>query len=109
MIEVKNIVKHYPGFELNCSLKSENGRITGVIGQNGAGKSTLFRIILSLAKAEEGTVVIDGQDIRTMRDQDREKIGTVMADSTFSGYLTIDDVRILLKQFYPDISDKYKL
>ncbi len=107
MIEVKNIIKHYPGFELNCSLKSESGRITGVIGQNGAGKSTLFRIILSLAKAEEGTVVIDGQDIRTMRDQDREKIGTVMADSTFSGYLTIDDVRILLKQFYPTFDEGF--
>ena len=39
LIELKNVIKRYGSFELSCSLRLEEGRVTGLIGQNGAGKN----------------------------------------------------------------------
>ena len=40
-IEVRNLVKKYPGFKLdNVSFQLPKGYIMGLVGDNGAGKST---------------------------------------------------------------------
>lgn len=106
MIEVKDLKKEYPGFSLNVSLKAEKGKITGLIGQNGAGKSTLFKSILSLVYPSGGQISLFGKDIKSLNEEDKTRIGTVMADSTFSGWLTISEVRQLLKCFYPDFEEE---
>ena len=38
MLEINGLVKHYGDFTLNCTMKVEPGRITGLVGENGAGK-----------------------------------------------------------------------
>ena len=45
-----------------------NGQVVGLVGNNGAGKTTLFRLMLDLAKATEGNVLIDGIDPATSED-----------------------------------------
>ena len=42
------------------------GDIFGVIGLSGAGKSTLVRCLNRLEEPDEGTIVINGQDIRKL-------------------------------------------
>lgn len=37
LVKMEQVRKHYGAFELNCSLRLEAGRITGLIGPNGAG------------------------------------------------------------------------
>ena len=106
MIEVSNVIKRYPGFTLDCSMKLENGMISGLIGANGAGKSTLFRCILGLAYPESGEIRIFGKDIKDLKNPDRCKIGTVMSDAGFSGFLLIKDIKAILKGFYPDFDEK---
>lgn len=108
MIEVKDVKKEYTGFSLNVSLTAEKGKITGLIGQNGAGKSTLFKSILSLVYPDAGKIRVFGKDITELTEKDRQRIGTVMADSTFSGWLTIGQVRKILPCFYPSFeADKF--
>lgn len=44
----------------DISMKLEEGRIYGLLGENGVGKTTLLTLLAGLKKADEGSVVIDG-------------------------------------------------
>ena len=48
------------------SLEVEKGRFLAIQGPSGSGKSTLLGIIAGLEKPDEGKIVIDGQDITSM-------------------------------------------
>ncbi len=45
------------------SLDIHRGLLTGIIGHTGSGKSTLVRLLNGLDRAEQGRVLLDGQDI----------------------------------------------
>lgn len=47
----------------NLELRIPKGQITVFIGSNGCGKSTLLRSLARLLKPQEGTVVLDGNEI----------------------------------------------
>ena len=51
-----NIKKKYNHFTLDCSMKVNQGYITGIIGQNGAGKTTTLKAILNLISIDEGYI-----------------------------------------------------
>ncbi len=53
-----------------ASVSADAGELVCVIGPNGAGKSTLFRCILSLIRGYHGTVLVDGTDIRLMKNSE---------------------------------------
>ena len=100
MIQLKNVVKEYKDFRLNCSLEVKPGRITGMVGENGAGKSTTFKAILDLIKIDSGEVTVFGKPVSTLTLKDKEEIGVVLADSGFSGYITVKDLIPILTAFY---------
>ena len=52
MLKVNGLVKNYGDFTLNCTMKVEPGRITGLVGENGAGKTTLFKSVLGLTPSQ---------------------------------------------------------
>jgi len=58
MIEIRQLQKNYQDFHLDCSLRVEDGMITGLAGKNGAGKSTTFKAILGLIRADGGEVEV---------------------------------------------------
>lgn len=100
MLKLDHLQKKYDTFSLDCSLEVLPGRITALIGQNGAGKSTTFKAILGLIKVDGGNVFINGKNIQKMTPKDRENLGVVLADSGFSGYLTIEDIIPILTSLY---------
>lgn len=51
-------------------LKIPRGERVGLVGRSGAGKSTITKILLRFADVQEGSVTIDGTDIRKMRFED---------------------------------------
>ena len=57
----------------NVSITVNRGETLGIVGETGSGKSTLGRIILGLEEPTSGTLIIEGQKIRSKRE--REKIG----------------------------------
>ena len=61
MIEIRQLQKNYQDFHLDCSLRVEDGMITGLAGKNGAGKSTTFKAILGLIRADGGEVEVFGK------------------------------------------------
>ncbi len=102
MLRLENVRKQYKDFELDCSLKVETGCITGLIGANGAGKSTTFKAILGLIRTEGGYVEVLGKPVEEIGAEDKRRIGVVLSDSGFSGYLTIKDLLPVLASFYPE-------
>jgi ABC-2 type transport system ATP-binding protein len=66
-IEVKNISKSYGDQKAldNISFAIKRGEIVGFLGPNGAGKSTLMKILTTYLAADEGTALVNEQDINT--------------------------------------------
>lgn len=100
MLKIEHLKKNYDTFSLDYSLELRPGYVTGLIGQNGAGKSTTFKAVLGLIAIDGGTITILGKDIREFTAKDREKLGVVLSDSGFSGYLRIKDLIPILENLY---------
>lgn len=107
MIQIKNIKKSYNDFTLNCSMDITSGSVTGIIGKNGAGKSTLYKAILDLISIEEGSIKIFDKDLKALNEKDKANIGVVLADSFFSSYLNIKDIRKIMMDAYDNFDVKY--
>ena len=58
------------------SLEAMTGRVTAVVGPNGSGKSTLVRALLGRLPLEQGSITLDGADLRTL---ERRAIARQMA------------------------------
>ena len=101
MLKLTNLQKDYPDFRLNCSLEVRPGMITGLIGPNGAGKSTTFKAILGLISTDGGEIELFGNRREMPATEDKLRIGAVLAESGFSGELTVNDVGRVLAAFYP--------
>lgn len=73
MIEIKNLSKSFSTTDgvvdalRDVSLTIRDGDIYGIIGMSGAGKSTLVRCINMLERPTEGNVIINGQDIGSLK------------------------------------------
>ncbi|MDO4260721.1 MAG: ABC transporter ATP-binding protein [Eubacteriales bacterium] len=100
MLKIEHLEKRYKNFALNCSLEVKPGCVTGLIGQNGAGKSTAFKAALGLIFPDGGRITILGKDAGELTSADRERLGVVLSDSGFSGYLTVRGLIPVLKNLY---------
>lgn len=100
MLKIEHLKKTYDNFSLDCSMEIQPGCVTGLIGQNGAGKSTTFKAILGLIKVDGGKVTILGKDSKEFSVKDKQKLGVVLSDSGFSGYLDVRDVISVLGNLY---------
>ena len=100
MLKIKDLKKSYDLFQLDVSFEIPRGCITGLIGANGAGKSTIFKGILDLISIDGGTIEIFGKDYKTLSKKEKEKLGVVVAESGFSGFLTVQDVAKILENMY---------
>lgn len=64
MIDVKNLSFSYGSNAVleNISLRLEEGRIYGLLGENGVGKTTLLTLLSGLKKVQSGSIEVDGTD-----------------------------------------------
>ena len=73
-------------------MNVEKGYITALVGENGAGKSTTFKALLGLIKPDGGEITIFGKKPLELTAKYRAKMGIVLTDSGFSGYLKVKDI-----------------
>ena len=91
LIEFKNVSFRYPGAEEDVlhdiSFTARPGETTAFIGSTGSGKSTIVNLIPRFYDVTEGSILLDGADIREVAQHDlRDKIGFVPQRSIlFSG------------------------
>lgn len=86
-IELRDLEKHYRGFDLRISLTLPQGCILGLVGENGAGKSTTIRMLLGMTRPDGGSLQVLGQP-----QADKEQIGVVLDEPAFPECLTAKQV-----------------
>ncbi len=70
----------------NVSLEVQAGEILALVGPSGAGKSTIFNLIPRFYDPTEGSVRIDGYDLRSVTQHSlREQIGIVPQETILFG------------------------
>lgn len=83
ILQCKNIKKkykkkdHYHIAANNISFALKKGECLAIVGESGCGKSTLARIIMNLEKADDGKVILDGNNITNIK---RKKLSSVYKD-----------------------------
>ena len=72
-IEISNVSKRFGDFTAleDVSLDVPAGSLTSLLGPSGSGKSTLLRIIAGLEVPDNGTIMIDGDDVSRVIPQKR--------------------------------------
>lgn len=100
LAELNHVEKHYKGFSLDCSLKVQEGCVTGLIGANGAGKSTTFKALLNLIKIDAGEIKLFDKSHQVLQAADKEEIGVVLPESSFSPYLNAKQITGIMEKMY---------
>ncbi len=84
-IEFRDVSFRYPGSEemilkhVNCRLTMKNK--LALVGKNGAGKTTFIKLLCRLYEPTEGSITLNGVDIRKYREEEyRELFGVVFQD-----------------------------
>ncbi len=104
LLEVKNIRKVYKtrfgGASVealkNVSFTVEKGEYVAIMGESGSGKTTLLNILAALDKATEGTVILDGMNLTTVKDKAvakfrRDNLGYVFQDFNLLDTFSLED------------------
>jgi ATP-binding cassette, subfamily B, bacterial PglK len=80
-LELCRVKYCYPGTETpglaDIDLHLERGKAVAVLGRSGSGKTTLADLLLGLLEPQEGTMKVNGQIVRSLRDEFRGMAGLV--------------------------------
>ncbi|MDP9700676.1 ATP-binding cassette subfamily B protein [Paenibacillus intestini] len=84
-IRINDLTFHYPGSSSpalkHIQLQIHAGRTVGIVGKTGSGKSTLVKLLLRTYEPPEGSIFINGTDIRELSlDSLRSQIAYVPQD-----------------------------
>lgn len=84
-IEVKNISFAYESRKIfdNFSVDFKAGKINGIWGESGCGKSTLLKLLMRFWNVDNGTIVINGEDINKIPTCDLRKLESYMTQQTY--------------------------
>ena len=106
VVEFKNVSFHYPDADENVveniNFTAMPGKTTAFIGSTGSGKSTIINLIPRFYDVTDGSILVNGVDIRKLKTKDlHSKIGFVPQ----KGVLFTGTVRSNIKYSDPNMSD----
>lgn len=116
MLEIKGLKKSFKAKEVlkNLNLSIKEGEIVCLLGNNGAGKTTLINCILRMIQADAGSILLDGRDIFTYKNEEYfSKVNALLESSVnvydyltgwqnieyFSGLLKLDSGNEKIKTY----------
>ena len=110
-IILDNVCFKYPGTDTyvleNINLRIKDSESIALVGENGAGKSTLALILAGLYEPTEGTILINGEDIKNSHIDYKKLISAVFQDSNLFPFSFKEN--ILMSTEDKNIDDIYKM
>ncbi|HVW67214.1 MAG TPA: ATP-binding cassette domain-containing protein [Candidatus Peribacteraceae bacterium] len=97
MIALKNVTKRFGKQTVleNLSLRIDPGNMLCVIGASGSGKTTLLHLLIRATDPTDGTVEVDGVNIRTLPTQIlqlyRRRVGVIYQEPLLIESLTVEE------------------
>lgn len=96
LIEVKHLAKSFGDNHVlkDISLTVRKGEVISIIGPSGCGKSTFVRTLVSLEKADEGSIMLEGTDVLspdTDINKVRQRIGMVFQSFNLFPHMTVKE------------------
>jgi ABC-2 type transport system ATP-binding protein len=104
IIEVKNLVKTYPGVKAvdHVSFTIEQGICFGLLGPNGAGKTTLIEIVEGILRPDSGGTFYKNAPAGA---RIRKEAGIQFQVTSLQEFLTVRETLQLFKNLYPRTMD----
>ena len=101
-LHTENLVKKYKNRRVvdEVSVSVEQGEIVGLLGPNGAGKTTTFYMIVGLITPNEGTILLNDEDItkEPVYKRARMGIGYLAQEASVFRKLSVEDnIRAVLE------------
>lgn len=102
LLSATNLSKSYQKRKVvnDVSLTVHSGEIVGLLGPNGAGKTTSFYMIAGLVHPDQGTVILDGQDVTRLPMHRRARLGLgylPQEESIFRNLSAVDNLLAILE------------
>lgn len=99
MLEFKNVTFRYPNEDItlnNFNLKIEPNKKIAIVGKSGQGKSTLFNLITRIFDPEKGEILLDGIDIKELKEDElRKHISIIRQEPFIFNRSIIDNFKLL--------------
>lgn len=100
IVELKNVSRYYKaGQQQNYALKNvsfgiEEGEFVVILGASGAGKSTMLNLLGGIDRADEGEILIAGQDIAKLSEKELSKYRAKRVGFVFQFYNLIPTLTV---------------
>lgn len=108
IIEVRNLVKHYPNVKAvnGVDFEIKQGTCFGLLGPNGAGKTTTVEILEGIHEATSGEILYKGKPVDR---QFRNEAGIMFQSTALQDFITVRETLEMFSRLYPENTDIEKL
>ncbi|HKM33871.1 MAG TPA: ABC transporter ATP-binding protein [Lachnospiraceae bacterium] len=100
LLGIQNVTKYYGSGNATCkaldmvSFNVNEGEFVAVMGASGSGKSTLLNMISTIDKVSGGSIILDGNDLTTMKEKELAKFRRDKLGYIFQEYNLLDTLNI---------------
>ena len=114
ILKVQNLNKTYGKGEVrvnalrNVSLSLNKGEFAAVVGESGSGKSTLLNCIGALDTPTSGSVIVDGQDLFSMKEEQRTIFRRRNIGFIFQSFQLVSELNVEQNIMFPLLLDYRK-
>lgn len=105
LVQLCAVSKKFPGIQAldHVSLEIMRGEVHAIIGENGAGKSTLMRILAGAEYPDEGSISLDGKQVRFHSPLDARKAGIGIVYQELSVFPNLDIAENIFSNRQPGV------
>ena len=112
LLQANHLKKTYKGRVVvnDVSLSIQSGHVVGLLGPNGAGKTTSFYIIVGIISTENGSVMLDDQNIThmPMHMRSRAGLGYLPQENSIFRKLTVEENLLSVIELLPNLNSQQR-
>ena len=114
ILKVNNLCKTYGESEVkvnalkNVSFSLEKGEFAAIVGESGSGKSTLLNCVGALDTPTSGTILMDGQNLFSMKEEDRTIFSRRNIGFIFQSFQLVSELNVEQNIMFPLLLDYRK-